>query len=956
MNIEEMPPVQPVAYTGKRLLEFETLRIFGLRGNARWEAIARLNVEEARALKRSARAKAKRAEARRQREEEARRRATAIQFSGLYDWVTQRRPADAFTLKLTSTIANVSRTFNFRAFEHFENWFNLINNDELLGESETIRTYSDATGDENVFNVVIPEITAIQGGCSDEPNRTIVKETPYYSLKLFSPLVRHNNCGFKVLEHILHRKLDYSAERKELGVEQEKKLTPEQVSKIYAKYSKKVLCFIDENFNETINKYYDYVFIRKDHYYYVEEATYKAHSDKHTKRGYLFWDIETRKTEEYVLVGANKSYKLKDTILCAYYCGFQGSEWKKITFITNSEKSSCRQFLDWLSVESNDGHCYNCVAHNGSRFDHYFLLSYLTEQEQLHTETQLRGCSIIGMQFKSHLFKDSCCYLTNSLDNLCKAFKVAQSKLTEFVYDGKALTNKNICFYKPELTFDEFMALRVNEPEYWGLYEEYCMYDCIGLKCVWLSFREQYNKLIENVFQYAPSLLSKVQLEGTNTIGSLSKKILEQTCLERNGTGFRKTKAYSLYLQFVQKANEGKRIIDEEKIDFIKKFKRGGVSHCNQPGKHTHSLISYDIASQYPASMIYMLIPAGESVWVTEYKPYATHGYYHLKNVVFDGRAFKPVAKYCKEEALDWGQNTIDEVYLDSFMIKYLQKNCGLVSFDVEKGLVSRGYVRGEEIFGRYVNTLYNQKKEQDRLKDTKDASYNPALRECIKLFLNSLSGKLVEDPSRYFSLNYVGGEQKLTLNGIGIEKELEKTLNIWVGAGCMVYSYSKRLLFEYVNCLPDKSNDVIHTETDSIYFNKKHQEAFVKNITEYKNSEKVQDGYYPVMVGSDLGNVKVEKDTSEVSYFLGKKFYCIGDLYKIKGIPLDTIDENGNKKVLVDVKLYEEVYNWKEGDKPVKREFYTMKKALFDEKTYISSHMMSRTVRPNCSYSLYTD
>jgi hypothetical protein len=264
------------------------------------------------------------------------------------------------------------------------------------------------------------------------------------------------------------------------------------------------------------------------------------------------------------MVGENKSYMLKDAILCVYYKAFQKETYEKLTFRT-SVKSSCRQFLDWLSEEANKNRFYHCLAHNGSRFDLYFLLSYLTEEEQLHTETQLRGYSIIGMQYKSHLFKDSCCFLTNSLDNLCKSFKVKQAKLTEFNYNGSVLTNKNMCFYKPELGFDEFMNLQVTEPEYWRLYEEYCMYDCIGLSEVWSSFRTQMMGLTDIIFQYKPELKAKVDVMGTNTIGSLSKKILENSCLERTEKGFAKSKAYRTYLQFSMTDNK----IDKEKIEFI---------------------------------------------------------------------------------------------------------------------------------------------------------------------------------------------------------------------------------------------------------------------------------------------------------------------------------------------------------------------------------------------------
>jgi hypothetical protein len=962
-------------------------------------------IREAEREKKREEARIRRNEARKLKRQQA-RVAVAIPFDQLVNWASERKRGRVgamdrpFALIIRSAKSLVQRTFNFKNIKHLENWVESVEKQRVVQDSENYKLLADLLdNDEDIFDLVIPSIRDIQGGCLNaNMNTTITKQTWFYDLTLFCPSGRHNNCGFRVIENILDIKLNYADLRKELGIKIDEKLTPEQVKIIYTKFAgdhRKFLIFIDDEFNDEINPKYHYIYVHNEHYYRVMKACYINHNDVRTKRGFLYWDIETRPTDEYVYVGYNKdgsrlkSYLLKDTILCAYYKRYQTEEYNKITFRTNETKTACRQFLDWLSREANDKHYYHAIAHNGSRFDMYFLLANLTEEEQLHTRTQLRGYSIIGAQYKSHLFKDSCCFLTASLDSLCTAFKVKQAKLTEFIYDGKTLTNKNICFYKPELSFNQFMELQTNEPEYWKLYEEYCMYDCIGLQNVWTSFRDQITALTDKLFQYKPELKAKVDLMGTNTIGSLSKKILENTCLCRGKDGrYIKSKAYFNYLKFFsrlitdeeldklcgddiekRKKFQNKILVDDDKIDFVKKFKRGGISHSNQAGKHTHSLISYDIASQYPASMIYMLIPTGESEFVDSYSR-LKHGYYHLKNLKFETKYnFKPVSNVNSDtKVLEWDTETIEEIYLDSFMIKYLQSNYGLKSFDVVKGLVSMSYVKGEEIFGEYVNTLYEEKKAQDEYKKIGSDKYNPALRECIKLFLNSLSGKLVEDPSRYFSIEYTAGESKEKMNGISVEMiSNENAQNTWIGCGVMVYSYSKRLLFEYVRCLPDNSKDVIHIETDSIYFNKKYNDSFTKNVAIYKQTSKLD--FYPVKIGADLGNVKVEKDTDKTSYFLGKKFYCIGnDIFKIKGIPLKTIDEYGNDVPLVDEALYEEVYNWKAGMEPITRKFMTLNKSLFNNKreahcgddtyamnkSYISSHSMSRTITPNMKFKLY--
>lgn len=922
--------------------------------------------EEAEAAFLAAAAEAER-EARRREEEAKKRKAIlTMPFESLPDYVEETLAGleGAFSMVLTSAVVKgVSREFRFSNMHHFKNWVASVQKGEVKSDSENYRTLADVLGiDENVFSRVSVALSVVEAGCNHHKKEYVQRSTPFYSLELFNPIDVRNNCGFKVLEYLTKVKLDYATIRQELGIAPNTQLTTDQLATVYRRYCNptKHLIVLDDTTNETLKlNSFNYVYIEKGHYYAVVMGEYKGFKDRKTKRGMLYWDIETRKGDDYVMVGETKSYLLRDAILCIYYKRFGSDTFSNLTF-RSGVKSSCRQFLDWLTMESNDGHFFHCVAHNGSRFDNYFLLSTMSEQEQLLTETQLRGYSIIGMQYKSHLFKDSCCFLTASLESLCNAFKVKEGKLVSFEYLGQTLTNKNICFYKPELSFDAFMRLQYDEPEFWTLYEDYCLRDCIGLGQVWGSFKEQYDGLMNIVFKYKPALKARVDLMGTNTIGSLSKKILEASCLVPNDKGkFNKSPALVKYEQFLSTDKE----IDPEKVQFITNgkppgeptppknggFKRGGISHSNQPGKHTHALISYDIASQYPASLMHMTIPAGKSDWVYTYSP-LYHGFYHLQDLEFSTPyVFKPVANLTDTGVLDWGTNTIKEIYLDSEMLKYLKKHYGLTSFKVVRGLVSECRVKGKDLFGAYVSTLYDEKKRQDALKSSGVAEYNPALRECIKLFLNSLTGKLVEDPSRYFKLHYtLNGDQTHVLNGVETQKVRDgEKWNTWVAAGCMVYSYSKRLLFEYVRCLPDNSNDVIHIETDSLYFNKKFQKTFVENVEAYKQGS---GDYYPVSIGSELGNVKVEKDTTATSYFLGKKFYCIGDLYKIKGIPLSTIDEHGNDVELVNTQLYQDVFD----GKTVKVDFQTMKKALFAERTFISSHTMSRTINPKKGYKLY--
>ena len=125
--------------------------------------------------------------------------------------------------------------------------------------------------------------------------------------------------------------------------------------------------------------------------------------------------------------------------------------------------------------------------------------------------------------------------------------------------------------------------------------------------------------------------------------------------------GSSSSKIYKLYNEFIDN--------DADKYEFIKNFKRGGISHCNQPGWHREGICGVDIKSQYPAALINMLIAVCKSRLITIYEPDAK-GYYLLKNIKWsaDAKAFKPIASKKENGVLDWSDSNLSECYVDSYM------------------------------------------------------------------------------------------------------------------------------------------------------------------------------------------------------------------------------------------------------------------------------------------------
>ncbi len=859
----------------------------------------------------------------------------------------KKNPTSFFEITLKSRVANIKRTFKFNHPTHFENWLGKLISDQ---EIDSAGTTIDKSQYDLFKDVIVENIKQISGGRSTR-EKTVGLKSSFYNYKLFCPSSRGNNCFFACLRHMTGSEESYHNLRKKFELSSGSEISISDAYRIISELGLDIQ-IIAHDTNEELDDSVKYIVYQDSHYYVLESFEQVVLKDKKTKRGLLTFDFETRNTSEYDVIKATgeKLYILQDSLCCVYFRKYKKTECESIRFVSG-EKSSARQLIDWFNNESKNGRTYNVVAHNGGRFDYYFFISNLTSAELLECDIHFRGTTIISINYRGHLFKDSACFLTDSLKNLSKSFKVGDGKITEFNLHGTVLTNEQLCFYKPHLGFDEFMSLQNTDREFWELYEKYCLYDCIALFQIWEKFTECVNSLIEKI---SPYLLSKCPLMASTTIGSHSKKIIVEVNKYNGKTNTHK-RGLELFtgIEYKKVGEKFEKTIDFEKYQFLCNFKRGGISHCNQMGKHMTGITGVDIASQYPASLIYSKIPTGQSEWTTEYDP-SKHGFYLLKDCVFNSYKLKPVAASFRQESLNWATNDMSELYVDSYMLHYIIENYGLKSFTVVRGLVSEKEIDGVKIFGAYINTFYTEKKLQDTLKSEKSPLYNEALRSTIKLYLNSLTGKLVENPALHFSVKFDPTSCK-TLNGQGISKQFnDDKINDWLVAGLMVYSYSKRLLFEYIKCLPNNSDSVIHIETDGIYFSTNDLEVFTENLNNYT-------GDYPCKFGEDLGNLKIEKTTyaGQVAYFLGKKFYCITmnndynnkprdekdkNIYRIKGIPQKTITVDGSDKWLVDVQLYNDIFEGKE----ISRSFSTLKKTLFSERTRITSYQMTRTIKGN--------
>lgn len=960
-----------------------------------------------------------------------------------------------FEIKFCSVKMNVKWWLKYNSYYQFEKTFEkMIRNgvynyahgkggSDLLEETEeensTNEFYSKKCG------IKIDKVRLISGGCNKTSEEKITTEKKHvYEIEFLNLPSQHNECFFKCIRYFKEDIEEIKDIRKRFEIKRDQKITIEEGYKIIKYYKLDIkIVSKDELTNLKLNQ--KYIYYNNQHYKIIKKLIPLNKNKNKTKRGMMTVDLETRATEDFTsytrvvkkkneipTIELVKMHKIKETIGYAVYKDYKIKGYKSRYFKTDKDsqnqnmennKTAMRKFIDFLNEQSINNKTYNIIAHYGRKFDYYLMIQQMTKEELNFCDIRVRGFEIINIRYLGNNFIDSGCFLTDSLDNLGENFQVKNKKLKIFQLHGESMTSKNLCFYKPELSFEEFLELEEKDPEYWEEYKEYCLYDCISLIEIWKKFEKTINLLIHSV---NPFILSRCPLMGSFTIGSHCKKInmeINKYKGEENndiylikkflGYKYVKTEtkiedynkselSYSKNeLKQLFKNGEVKKVYDMEKYKFVSEFKVGGISHCNKKGKHTYGITSVDICSQYPIALLKCRIPYGESKWVDKtYNPEENlkdKGFYHLKNVEFKNEDFKVVCQKIKNKSLNWASKTIEDLYIDSYTLNYLRKNYEF-SYNFEKGLVSvkQEDISGEKIFGKFINTFYKTKQEEDKNKDElkninlniKNANkiieinkykennkyyiklqeyknhlenkktenkYNEALRSTIKLYLNSLSGKLVEDPQIHFSLKFsefigpINKNDKKTvlLNGVRAEKYIdEDNVNGLLTCGVMIYSYSKRLLFEYINCLPNKSKDVIHVETDGIYFPTPLKKEFEENLKNYTGK------YKEVKFGEDLGNIKIEKNTKEgqVAYFLAKKFYCITSkkepIFRIKGIRQKTIDPHGNEVKLVDIDLYEDIFS----GESVTRSWLTLKKSLFVSQTNIKQYTMSRTIKLDAS------
>jgi hypothetical protein len=518
----------------------------------------------------------------------------------------------------------------------------------------------------------------------------------------------------------------------------------------------------------------------------------------------LFLDnIQLKQLEELDVLGRSKDETKKSKALAeiAYL--------RQSNCITFLGYDCGRKFIEWFLDYSLDKVCI-FIGFNNTNFDNFLMLEeFLKYNDETDGEIKISDIFYNGSQllnFKiagQHSFFDIRKHLVGSLKSNCNAFKIEScakkdcdhAEMQRLHQEGKLIEYINT---------DEKL-------------KEYNEYDVLATAVL---YRRYVNALdsIEATRPYAQSIFS------TKTIGSLIYKVFEDN---------------------KKKLNFDLPKLEYQQYDDLQKSKIAGrVEMFNGVQKVQERLVSTDVCSLYPfvMSVLDCYYPCGkELIEVDEYQGDDKIGFYYcdIDQSCLKGKDLPNIyAKKCELEN-DWGTEEVLTNYLISnVMIGLLRKfGCSVV---IRNGFVFPQKKKSCEMFG-FLLDFMKAKNEQDLegKKDKKglDNTYNPALRETLKLLMNSLSGKVIEGlhtektvdvdtVSEYLKLadkaksinfiNSVGGKLFLTyeVDAEQICKKQQRPIYL----GVLIYDYAKRYMYENSYSKIGKSR-LLYTDTDASKF-----------------------------------------------------------------------------------------------------------------------------------------
>jgi len=486
----------------------------------------------------------------------------------------------------------------------------------------------------------------------------------------------------------------------------------------------------------------------------------------------------------------------------------QCDEEKNIDMINIIRKNKCItflgydcsiQFIKWI-LENQMDTAFVFIGFNNANFDNFILLDALIRYNEINTEYSVSDIFYNGSQLHNfylcgrHNTFDIHKHLVGSLKELCDSFKINCCAKKSFNHDKAQqlhLEGKLIDYITDN---DEL--------------KEYNEYDVLATAVLFCKYRKALSQ-IECTSNYAS------ELHNIKTIGSLIYKVFDAS---------KKRKKFNL-----------PKLTYDEYSDLQKSKIAGRVELFNGIQKIQERMASGDVCSLYPyvMSVAPVYYPCGEKVVTDIYMGDDTIGFYYCDIDQSNLTASNLPKIYAKKSEIEnnWGHDEVLNNYLISnVMIKLLRKfGCKVI---IKNGFYFTDKMKSCEMFD-FMLYLMNAKNDQDTKKKNNVVSYNPALRETIKLLSNSLSGKVIEglhtekttdicslaeyeeikDKAKTINfINCIGSKIFMTYE-VDAEDLINKQRPIYLGV--LIYDYAKTYMYEY-SYSKVGLKDLVYTDTDA--------------------------------------------------------------------------------------------------------------------------------------------
>lgn len=550
------------------------------------------------------------------------------------------------------------------------------------------------------------------------------------------------------------------------------------------------------------------------------------------------------------------------------------------------------EFLKQLKKTDNN-QLYCLLGYNSSRFDNLFLIPEMIKMDMLDDVFYQKN-SALNIKWRGrHTSFDLCRYTMSKLSEACEAFKTTYKKMAGFDHNViQAHYNEhqtvhsffhsdeceNECkdvvglYVRNEADIDKAIEdgiLGCKCPKYTNLFK----YNLLDVLCT----KEMYN-LIEEFLKKTGIVAPGYRAFDTKTIGSAIYKLFERD---------RKCKLPSLNL---------------EQYSSIRGGLAAGRTQCYKGPSCDFSMTQeyrmVDVKSLYPYIMLFRLFPCGELVEMT-YDECISKGLIGFFNCRFSQTDLRVniLPKRSKDAPLNWNYKGEIEACISTVDIQCLIRN-GATIHEIKSGMAFTETIPGAELF-KCIDFFKKVKEEEDA---KPKAQRNGVRRNMAKLFMNSLSGKVIENlhlekteivrtqrdidrimktvsnPQKDMSLEGVFENNGLVSYKIAASQAIKHD-NRPIYLGCLIYAYAREHMYESVL----RDYDVIYQDTDSALLTKGEYERLCK--------EK------PHLIGEQFGQFALEDHSEEMVMYMTispKNYFVLDKNWKLikkgfKGVRLDS-------------------------------------------------------------------